>query len=358
MTAANALIPEIQEALRRAAPRRRGELANRFADLFVASAGRLTPELVALFDQLLLGIVAETEMRVRIGLAERLAPIANAPPELIGLFAHDPEIRVAAPVLQQSPMIGDEALVEIARKRGQLHLFAISGRRGLSSAVTDIIVRRGDREVVRELAGNADAAFSDHGFLGLVKRASTDVALAIAVGRRADLPRPYLQRLLIGTVDMVRDAVLAGAAPERRDDVEDIIAAVSGPPRPETVARDFAAAQRVVLDLHAAGELNEVALQGFAREHKYEETVAALAAMTGVPIADADRMMTSDRPDSILIICKALAFDWPTLRAMLALRLGPGRAPSAAEIADAQAAFDRLDLAMAQRVLGFWQARG
>ena len=73
-------------------------------------------------------------------------------------------------------------------------------------------------------------------------------------------------------------------------------------------------------------------LQDFARRHKYEETVVALAAMTGVPIDDADRMMASDRPDSILILCKALGFDWPTLRAMLALRIGPGRAPSSAEI--------------------------
>lgn len=358
MPSAHALIPEIQDALRQAPPRRRGELANRFADLFVASADRLTPELVALFDQLLLGIVTETEMRVRTELAERLAPIANAPPELIALFAHDSEIRVAAPVLQQSPMIDDESLVEIARKRGQLHLFAISGRRGLTPQVTDIIVRRGDREVVRELAANADAVFSDHGFLGLVKRASTDVALAIAVGRRADLPRPYLQRLLIGTVDMVREAVLAGAPPERREDVEDIIAAVTGPPRLEAIARDFTSAQRVVLDLHAKGELNEAVLQDFARQHKYEETVVALAAMTGVPIADADRMMTSDRPDSVLILCKALAFDWLSLRAIMSLRIGPGRAPSSVEIADVQAAFDRLDLAMAQNVLGFWQAKG
>jgi uncharacterized protein (DUF2336 family) len=358
MSAALALIPEIQDALRRAAPRKRGELASHIADLFAAGADRFGAEHVELFDQLLLGIVAETEMRVRADLASRLAPIANAPPALIGSFARDTEIRVAAPVLLHSPALDDATLIEIARMRGQPHLFAISGRRALSPLVTDIIVRRGDREVVRELAGNADAAFSDHGFLGLVKRASTDVALAIAVGRRNDLPRPYLQRLLIGTVDMVREAVLAGAPPERRSDVENIIAAVTGPPKLETIARDFAGAQRVVLDLHAAGKLNEVALQDFAREHKYEEAVAALAAMTGVPIADADRMVMNARPDSVLILCKALAFDWPTLRAMLALRLGSGRAPSSVEIAQVQAAFDRLDSAMAQRVLGFWQTRG
>jgi uncharacterized protein (DUF2336 family) len=357
MSAAHALIPEIQNALRRAAPHKRGELAAHIANLFAAGAERFSAEHIELFDQLLLGIVAETELRVRADLAERLAPIANAPPALIASFARDAEITVAAPVLMNSPRLDEETLIEVARMRGQAHLFAISGRGELSAPVTDVILRRGDREVVRELAANSTAEFSDHGFNTLVKRAAADVALGIAVGRRTDLPRPYLQRLLIGAVDMVRQGVLAGVAPERRSDVEDIIVAVSGPPKLQTVERDFTAAQRVVLDLHASGELNEAVLQDFARAHKYEETVVALAAMTGMPIANADRMMANSRPDSILILCKALAFDWSTVRTMMALRLGPMRSPSSTDIAETQSAFEQMDLVTAQRVLGFWQAR-
>ncbi len=231
MSAAHALIPEIQDALRRAAPRRRGELAAHIANLFAAGADRFSAEHIELFDQLLLGIIAETELRVRADLAARMAPIPNAPPTLIASLARDTEITVAAPVLQHSPLLDEDTLVEIARMRGQQHLFAISSRPALSPPVTDVILRRGDREVVRELAANSTAEFSDYGFNTLVKRASADVALGIAVGRRPDLPRPYLHRLLIGAVDMVRQGVLAGVAPERRADVEEMVVAVSGPPQ-------------------------------------------------------------------------------------------------------------------------------
>jgi hypothetical protein len=44
--------------------------------------------------------------------------------------------------------------------------------------------------------------------------------------------------------------------------------------------RDFAAAKRFVTLLNANGEFNEATLFGFAKQRKYEETVAALAALS------------------------------------------------------------------------------
>ena len=57
-------------------------------------------------------------------------------------------------------MIDEPALIEIARIKGQGHLLAMSERPTLSPGLTDVIVRRGDREVVRRAAGNAGALFS------------------------------------------------------------------------------------------------------------------------------------------------------------------------------------------------------
>jgi len=41
----------------------------------------------------------------------------------------------------------------------------------------------------------------------------------------------------------------------------------------------------VILALHGAGELNEAALFGFAKAYKYEESVAALSALSGSPVS-------------------------------------------------------------------------
>jgi len=58
--------------------------------------------------------------------------------------------------------------------------------------------------------------------------------------------------------------------------------------------------------LHNAGELNEAALFGFAKAHKYEESVVALSAMSAVKIATLDRLIAGDRHDPILIVGKAV----------------------------------------------------
>jgi len=131
------------------------------------------------------------------------------------------------------------------------------------------------------------------------------------------------------------------------------------PAHPEIVEsrRDFAAAQRTILALHRAGELNEAALLGFAKSHKYEESVAALAAMSGMKIAALDRLIAGDRYDPILIVGKAVDLEWATVRALILLRLGPNRSPSPADIESARVNFVRLMPSTAERVVSFWQTR-
>ena len=60
-----------------------------------------------------------------------------------------------------------------------------------------------------------------------------------------------------------------------------------------------------MLALHRAGELGESALLDFAKAFKYEESVAALSAMSGVKIATLDRLIAGDRYDPILIVGKS-----------------------------------------------------
>jgi hypothetical protein len=109
--------------------------------------------------------------------------------------------------------------------------------------------------------------------------------------------------------------------------------------------------------LHRDGYLNEGALLGFAKVHKYEESVAALSAMSGVKIPTLDRLISGDRYDPILIIGKTIGLEWATVRALILLRLGPNRAPSAADVERARANFGRLMPSTAERVVNFWKTR-
>ncbi|MFX5438043.1 DUF2336 domain-containing protein, partial [Acinetobacter baumannii] len=75
-------------------------------------------------------------------LANRLAPIDTAPPQTIRTLAFDDLIEVAGPVLTLSPRLDDDTLIETARSKSQAHLLAISNRKTLSGAVTDVLVLR------------------------------------------------------------------------------------------------------------------------------------------------------------------------------------------------------------------------
>ena len=75
-----------------------------------------------------------------------------------------------------------------------------------------------------------------------------------------------------------------------------------------------------MLSLDRANRLNEAALVAFCGERKYEETVVALATLAKVPIRIVDRLMDGDRPDPVLILCKAANLSWPAVNAVIMMR--------------------------------------
>ena len=250
--------------------------------------------------------------------------LANAPRGLVGQLAHEDEIAIAGPLLRRSPVIDEQMLIEIASEKSQGHLLAMAERPTLSSNLTDVIVARGDRNVVRRTAGNAGANFSPDGYSTLIKRAGQDGVLTIRLGQREDLSPDQLKDLLSGSIDVVRRRLLTVVTPERQAGIKQAMSAITGVTQ-RAESRDFTAAQRTVLALHRDGALGEGALLNFAKVFKYEESVAALSAMSGVKIETLDRLISGDRYDPILVAGKNVGLEWATVRALIMLRLGPNR---------------------------------
>src|SRR5260370_13339190 len=326
------LIPELDEIVRDGDPKRRAEAARGIAELYLGAAANLRPDHVDLFDGVLIDLVPHTAIAARADLAERLSNLANAPRALVGQLAREDEILIAGPLLRRSSVIDQGALIEIARLKGQRHLLAMSERPTLSPDLTDVIVRRGDRDVVRRAAGNAGAEFSPAGYSALIKRAGQDGVLTLKVGQRDDLSSPQLKDLLAGSIDIIRRRLFEVVKPARQAAIKQAMSQISGGPEVVESRRDFAPAQRTVIALHSAGELNESALLGFAKTYKYEESIAALAAMSGVKIATLDRLITGDPHDPILIVGKTIGLEWATVRALILLRLARHGVPPPADI--------------------------
>jgi uncharacterized protein (DUF2336 family) len=357
MTAAASLIPGLDDIVRHSDPARRAEAARRISELFFEDAGKLRASHVALFGDILVDLVPYVETVARAELAERFSLITNAPRALVGQFAREIEILVAGPVLRRSPVLDEDVLLEVARLKGQPHLLAMAERSTLSTGLTDVMVRRGDREVVRRTAGNAGAAFSVVGYQELIKRAAQDGVLTLAVGQRSDLSDAHLKELLSGSLDIVRRRLFDLVKPGRQAAINRVMNEITDVPETVESKRNFVPAQHTILALHKAGRLNEAALLGFAKSFSYEEGVAALAAMSGVGIATLDRLFSGDRHDPILIVGKTIGLEWATVRALVLLRLGPHRVPAPADVEAVRVNYARLMPSTADRVVSFWKTR-
>jgi len=356
MGATLSLIPELENVIQHGSREKRVETLQRITSLFLDGASSYNDAHVDLFDEVFGLLIEEIETKARAELSGHLAPVRNAPANVLRTLANDDDITVAGPVLKLAPRLADADLIDVAQKKSQAHLQAISVRRALGEKVTDVLVQRGDREVARRVAGNRGARFSDPGFRGLVKRAEDDGILAEKVGLRPDIPPPMFRELLLKATAVVHKRLLASATPEVRAEICEVLTKVSKEVGARVGPRDYSAAQRVVLGLHRAGRLSESTLAGFCSKGKYEETVATLAALAKVPIEVADRLMSGDRPDPVLILCKAASLTWPTVKAVILAR-PDGGGTSKQGLDAAFANYSQLSASTAQRVVRFWQVR-
>lgn len=354
----SSLLRELEISIRNGSHLQRVNTLRRVTDLFVHRAEEYDNEQIKLFDDVIARLSAEIEKTALAELANRLAPIPNAPPETVRALARDPEVAVAGPLLSQSARLGDDDLVEIARSGSQAHLLAIGGRERLSESVTDVLVERGDSRVAHRVAANSGARLSETGFTRLVERASRDETLAEGVGARVDIPPHLFRRLVTEATERVRDRLLAAARPEVKPALEQLVAEISEKvgANTEVASRGYSAACSYVRMLAQSNRLGTHELTGFAKAGRFEETVAALAELAEVPIDIVDRVMHGEGVDPVLVLCRAKNFDWSVVRAVLIVRRNC-RPPSANDLEQACQDYTTLSSTTAERVLRFWQVR-
>jgi uncharacterized protein (DUF2336 family) len=360
------IVDEVEAAINIGSPEKRLDTIKRVTDLFLASAGSFNSEQIDLFDNVLERLVKTIEIRAiadvsaRIALVEmsvQLAPVAQAPPAVVRRLARNDEITIAGPVLTESARLSEHDLVDIAETKGEQHLLAISARWWLKEVVTDALLARRYPSVSRRLVNNPGARVSAAGFAVVLAQAESDPELAVETGIRVDLPAELRHQLLSNATEAVRSRLLSRAPPHLFEEIRNAIAAVTaGVDRDLSRVRDFAAAKGFVALLKDKGELNEATLFGFAKQRKYEETVAALAELSQSTIEVVRPLMQSLRDDGVLIPCKVAGLGWETVHAVLESRFATGSL-GPHELAEAKSQFARLTTENARRLLRFWQVR-
>jgi uncharacterized protein (DUF2336 family) len=351
------LIAEFEQAVSAAPTSRRPAMLRNVTQLFVAAADRLDEDQIALFGEVLTCLIVPGETAALVELATTLSRLSTAPKAVVRRLARHAEVEIAAPVLATSGGLSERELTEIAMSRSPGHLLAIAQRTGLSQAITDILIGRGDGDVWKTVAANSGARFSQNGWAILVSKSKKDAELTQSLALRADVPPTLLEQLLKQTSHAVRVRLLSTAPAESAEKLRSLIStavgeAEAGAPRPF----DLAKAEQVVHQLSRAGRLVDQTVKRFAIDGELANVVAALALLSSVKAEAIVPLLNNALPDGLIVATRASRLDWSTTSMILRNRQ-PGSSPSEAMLAAGKAAFEALPLSAAQRAIRFWAER-
>ena len=196
---AEALLDELDDTLSRVTGSRRLTMLRQMTDLFLAGAPGYSEELAELFDAIIKRLSEGVDSKALVELSNRLAVTDTAAPDTVARLGSSDDVAVAGPVLQKSPALTDNHLIGIAKTKGQGHLLAIAARERINNVVTDVLIERGNKNVLRKVTGNNGAAISEDSFARLISEAKGDKALAELVKTRPDIPeelRPFVSVML------------------------------------------------------------------------------------------------------------------------------------------------------------------
>lgn len=243
--------------------------------------------------------------RVRQIVAEEIKSCPNIPKRLAVLLARDAEIAVCGPVLEYSPLLSDEDLLEIvATTRVQGALEAIAKRRNVDGSLAEAIVATLEIPAVAQLLANPRAEIREETLDRIISEAASIEAWHLPLVMRPALSVRAIRRIAVfvsralidelcrsRTIDEETRGYLKARAQYRIERDRD-----EGTQTPD-------AAIATVKQAHARGALDdEVVTRAASLQHK-AAVVLALALKTGAPEASVSRIIEAKSGKGIAALC-------------------------------------------------------
>ena len=354
MTASSKLfLTQLDEAVLRGSAESREKAMWYAIDMLMV--GKYTEDEIWTFGEVIGRLSDVIEVAARARLARSVTTKSHVPMSVVEKLAFDYSIEVAAPVLEHCDRLDTKALVKNIRTRSQSHLLAISKRKSIPTEVTDELVTRGTPEVLKSVAANDGATFSNFGFLHAITRSTNDSILAESLGVRKDIPRPMFQQLIAKASAEVKQK-LAQERPDLYGEIQSSVTEVAGTLQSNfgPATESYFVAKRLVTAQHELGELNEGAVFEYARAHKLDEVTVGLSLLCELPASAIERALGDT--EMTIVLAKANEFKWETTMALLFLRAKDHRL-KAGELADMRDQFNQLNAKTCQEVLTFFQSR-
>jgi hypothetical protein len=266
-------------------------------------------------------------------------------------LAYDDDMAVARPIIRGYRGLPNTILVDLASNGSQNHLEAIAGRDAIEPAVTDIVVQRGNGQVVRTLAANHTAQFSRFGMNSMINRAAQDEQLQELLVGRTDLSLEAVGQLLPLVSQQLAARLRSADLTFSPSVVQDqVISWVSD--RKKNIVQ----VQRSIERIRSGAEKLDNVLTALVGERRLFDVATVVA---GVSDFDRDygfNLVTQGRIENVVVLLRALAVSWPTAEGVLALRIDKLGSQMCGPMIS-EAAYESVDIAGAQRVVRFLKVR-
>ncbi|MGF1475059.1 MAG: DUF2336 domain-containing protein [Geminicoccaceae bacterium] len=264
-----------------------------------------------LSDAILHLLLKDVEGQVRAALAEEVSMSSNLPVPAVKALAHD-HISVAAPILQNSPLLTDEDLVDVVRTNAMQYALAVAGRENISEAVSEALVDTGESEVVFRLVGNHKAKLSTKTMQRVVDDYSEHDAIRDRVVRRPDLPYELVEEL----VGLIGDRLQWELIEKRKmepDEAARIVGAARDKASIALVAHEQSdrKLEQHMREQYLAGELDHETVLGFLRDGEIDKFEQALSFHAGLERERIRKLVYNSDRRYLAALCVAADFSTP-----------------------------------------------
>ena len=277
----------------------RGDLAGKIATLAPGLSADEQDKVRHMTYQVLEVLARDQATRVRKILSDALKDVADAPPDVIRKLASDAELVVSGPVLQYSPVLTEDDLLEILETNPSSgNLCAVSRRETVPATLADVIIATYDEEAVALLLDNPSAQIREEMLDRIIDRAPDIEPWHEPLIHRPLLPGRAAAKLARFVAHNLLDNLKAreDLEPEVLEEVRQVVEKrlqEEPPERPEEEKTSAEEALKKVTALKAEGKLEEAVVADALKSGEREISIAALSALSGLKVAMVRAVITN-----------------------------------------------------------------
>ena len=305
-TANGLRLADVQALLADPAPARRATVVQQLA--INIDTGRLNETEWSLALDIMRRMAADAESIVRYSVAESLKHSKNLPRDIATALAAD-DIKIAQPILENSPVLTDEDLITVLAEGNGTKQVAVARRPAVSEAVAAAVIDSGNAAAVTTLVSNKGAELNEQLLTRTIDRYNRFETVKAAMVHRHELPVTISERLVTLVSDRLK-LVLATRHKLPGDIASDIIldarerATVSLVGN-KTPAEDTHA---LVAQLHANGRLTASLVLRALCSGDIRFTEDAMAEASGISVEKATLLIHDAGPLGLKAIYKKCGF--------------------------------------------------